>query len=205
MTNDDTPSRRPPSPWRGRLLLLALAAGFAAPLIGAWWLLDHLQHGGRLWGTVNHGRLVTPPRALEAFELTAADGSPVGAADLRGHWTLLWAVPSPCTQDCLATLHLLQQVWLALGREAPRVRRWLLLEGPPEPAVSAWLERQPGSRAVLDPEGRLRGPLAEAGGGKPVIGIVDPLGNLMEVFDPAADPRGLLQDLRRLLKASKIG
>ncbi len=35
--------------------------------------------------------------------------------------------------------------------------------------------------------------------------IVDPLGNLVMRFDVRTDPRGLLDDLKKLLKLSHIG
>jgi hypothetical protein len=35
--------------------------------------------------------------------------------------------------------------------------------------------------------------------------IIDPLGNLMMFYPPEADPSGMLKDLRKLLKYSKIG
>jgi hypothetical protein len=35
--------------------------------------------------------------------------------------------------------------------------------------------------------------------------IVDPLGNLMMYYQPDADARGMLKDLQKLLKFSKIG
>ena len=35
--------------------------------------------------------------------------------------------------------------------------------------------------------------------------IIDPLGNLMMYYPPDADPGGMLKDLKKLLKYSKIG
>ena len=35
--------------------------------------------------------------------------------------------------------------------------------------------------------------------------VVDPLGNLMMRFDTRGDPKGLLEDLKKLLKLSHIG
>jgi cytochrome oxidase Cu insertion factor (SCO1/SenC/PrrC family) len=35
--------------------------------------------------------------------------------------------------------------------------------------------------------------------------IIDPLGNLMMYYPPDADPSGMLKDLKKLLKYSKIG
>jgi cytochrome oxidase Cu insertion factor (SCO1/SenC/PrrC family) len=37
------------------------------------------------------------------------------------------------------------------------------------------------------------------------IYLVDPLGNLMMYYPSDADPRGMIQDLQRLLKYSQIG
>jgi hypothetical protein len=37
------------------------------------------------------------------------------------------------------------------------------------------------------------------------IYIVDPLGNLMMSYEPDAKPKGLLEDLQKLLKLSHIG
>jgi hypothetical protein len=44
-------------------------------------------------------------------------------------------------------------------------------------------------------------PLEEAGR----IFIVDPLGNLMMSYSRAIEPKGLLQDMKKLLKLSHIG
>jgi len=46
--------------------------------------------------------------------------------------------------------------------------------------------------------------------GTPMMGgervyLIDPLGNLMMFYPPDADPSGMLKDLRKLLKYSKIG
>ena len=35
--------------------------------------------------------------------------------------------------------------------------------------------------------------------------VVDPLGNLMMSYDARQDPRGLLEDLKKLLRLSHIG
>jgi hypothetical protein len=35
--------------------------------------------------------------------------------------------------------------------------------------------------------------------------VVDPLGNLMMSYDAAKNPRGLLEDLKKLLRLSQIG
>jgi hypothetical protein len=56
-----------------------------------------------------------------------------------------------------------------------------------EAAASAWLARFPRDDA------------------RQFVYVVDPLGNLMMRFDIAQNPRGLLDDLNKLLKLSHIG
>ena len=48
-------------------------------------------------------------------------------------------------------------------------------------------------------------PEAQSAPGAGYIYIVDPLGNLMMRHAPAGAPKGLLEDLKKLLKLSRIG
>ena len=40
---------------------------------------------------------------------------------------------------------------------------------------------------------------------EPFIWVVDPLGNVVLKFEPAVNPTLILQDLKKLLKLSKVG
>jgi cytochrome oxidase Cu insertion factor (SCO1/SenC/PrrC family) len=201
---DTQPKKR--SQTRSRLTLLLIVALFVAPLLAAIWLYQRVQDEG-VWDTVNHGRLIRPAQPLEGVELSDIDGDPVTGEDLRERWTLLFIPGSPCEAACRKNIYHMRQVWASLGREAPRVQRWLLVDSPDRhAALAGFLEDYPRMAVVVDRQRRLIGPLKGAIElDEPAIYLVDPLGNLMMAFPQSLDPRDMLKDLKKLLKVSRIG
>lgn len=183
----------PPKSRRGRLHLLLLVLVFAAPLGLAFWL-----YYGSSWRPAahsNHGTLIEPVRPL----------APAGA--LAGKWSLvvIGVGAGGCDAGCRETLVYARQTWLSLGKLSSRAQRVLLGGG--ECCDEHYLEREhqglvrvrtdtPESLALLQafPAPRAR-----------TIFIVDPLGNLMMRYDAQADPKGLREDLKKLLDLSHIG
>ena len=49
-------------------------------------------------------RLIDPPRQLGPYQLTRSDGSALGAAQLRGHWTIVFLGFTHCPDVCPTTL-----------------------------------------------------------------------------------------------------
>lgn len=211
---------------RQRLTLIGLALLFIAPLALAFFAYYGLHwHPG---GHVNHGELIQPPRPIPALSLppvaAPAGVSSKAATDLfKGKWTLLYRGPGLCTATCRAELYDTRQVRAAL-RENDRVQRVFVAEGdccdmdflrtqhPDLITVRATREAAPllalleeGSRGggAAAPSGAAGG----AGAGRPADGIflVDPLGNLMMWYPPGAPPKGILEDLKRLLGLSHVG
>jgi cytochrome oxidase Cu insertion factor (SCO1/SenC/PrrC family) len=128
--------------------------------------------------------------------------------DLRGKWTLAYIGGSRCDAPCRESLYTMRQVRLALGEDMRRVERLLILtdqEGLAE--LREGLKSYPGmvvataSRAALDDLRRTFDWEAYPGS----VFVIDPLGNLMMRYDPATEPKGMLKDLERLLKVSRIG
>ncbi len=194
---------------RPRLLLLGLGALFVAPLAAAWLSLAL----GPAWQpaeTVNHGRLLQPARPLLAAGPGAADDP--AAPLLRGRWTLALLAGAGCPPECRETLAASRQVWLALNKDQARVQRLLVTTGALAPATRDALLRDDGTlrtRADAGLAARLRDALATGDGarapGGPRLLLIDPLGNLVLDYAPPVAPRGLLKDLERLLKVSRIG
>ena len=187
---------------RRRLIPLVLFLLFLGPLV----LAAILYFGGpefRPRETVNHGELIQPPVLLPALE--HADGTL-----LRDAWTVVHIDRGGCGEACRAALHDTRQVRLALGRNGDRVRRLLLASGQaPQPADLT--DRHPD--LVVVRVGPREADLLEAfpapDDGPPQaagrIYVVDPLGNLMMRYPSDNDPGGLLEDLERLLRLSRIG
>lgn len=192
--NATTPSQR----W----VLPALALLFLGPLAAAWYFY-FAGEGWRPGASVNHGHLIDP---VVPLQLAGSDK----LINLRGQWLILVNAGESCDQACVAVLDKVRRVRLALRDKAPRVGR-LLLHGGTLSDTDAMREQRPGlqTMALETDVGRALGQqlaaLLPARAGNPVVFIVDPLGNAVLVFTPDFAMRGMLADLKRLLKLSRIG
>lgn len=200
-------SRTDPRRARARRSLLVIVLLFVAPIVLAW----AMYLGARYWrpfGTIEHGELITPVRALDGSALEAAGGgTALGAAPFRGHWTLVVLGTPRCGDGCRQALYETRQARLALGKDMPRVERYLILGPAPEPLPeAALLGQHPELRVVRAGREWLRrltaAPATDAAGS---IYLIDPQANLMMVYPPQADASGLLDDMQRLLRISRTG
>jgi hypothetical protein len=189
---------------RNRRPILWMLLLFAAPLAGAFWL--YYGSGWRPTGTTRHGELIEPVRELPPLALADAGKEP-GKNVLTGQWTLLvvGSGESGCDAGCRESLVYARQTWLSLGRENARVRR-LLLAG--EGCCDAgYLRNEHQGLAVASGAttgaGEVRAAIPEPR--EHTVFIVDPLGNLMMRYDVRQDPKGLREDLKKLLDLSHIG
>src|SRR5207302_10172989 len=92
--------------------------------------------------------------------------------DLQGRWVLVTHDGGACPRGCLDKLVAMRQVRLALGREAPRVERLLVLDdaAPLSAEVPAAF---PGMLVVREPAA------AATTGDRDHIHLVDPHGNVI--------------------------
>lgn len=195
---------------RGRKKLLLIFTLFAVPLLLATLWFHAVRFSGGSWGNTAKGQLITPAVPLDGVDLTE-DGQPFDIDGLRGKWTILY-VPDAldCQKDCGEHLMLIRQLRLALNHRMERVQRVVLLD---QPAVPLEMQQaQLGLRVVTGSEAQRNGFLEQLSAPtvdlEPVanpIYIVDPFGNLMMRFGPDQLPDQVHKDLKRLLKASRIG
>ncbi|HUK01914.1 MAG TPA: hypothetical protein VLW26_06505 [Steroidobacteraceae bacterium] len=180
----------------------ALAALFMLPLLAAFLLYYGL--GWRPSGHTNYGELIQPPLPLEASGLKLADGSPAGADLLRRQWTLVYVGAGDCDESCRHALYVMRQTRLGLNTDMTRVRRVFLATG--ACCDRAFLEREHQGLILVDASAAPR-LLAQfpADERSQMLFIVDPLGNLMMRYDARRNPRGLFEDLKKLLQLSHIG
>ena len=181
-----------------RAKLMLIAALFAAPILASY-LVYFFGHASP---TANHGELLLPPVQASTQVFREPDGAAFSLRDLRGRWILVAQAGTACDEACLAKALAMRQVRLALGRDAVRVERVLLLAGgaAPDPAK---LSAFPGMHVALGPPAS--GVDARAQGDRDHVYLVDPNGNVMMRWRADDDPKGMLQDLQRLLRASQIG
>lgn len=152
--------------------------------------------------TVNYGDLIGP-QPLPDLMLTRLDGASFRLSQLRGKWALVSVDSGSCAVHCEEKLLYMRQLRLTQGKDQERVQRvWLVADDAvPRPELVA---RYPGTWVVRAGAG-LSGLFPAKGMAADHIYLVDPLGNLMLRFPRDPDPRLMIKDLSRLLKASQIG
>lgn len=187
-----------------RRTLLIIGLMFVLPVALSFYLY---YKGWRPTGTANHGELITPPRALPAIALRDSNGNAV-EQPFEGAWTLIYVGPGNCDASCRQALYVMRQVRLALNRDSERVRRVFLYQGDCCDEAYFAAEQQGLTRIDVDSaDGKLvqvfPAPVPPGESGR--IWLADPHGNLMMSYAPGADPKGLLEDLKRLLRLSHIG
>jgi hypothetical protein len=188
------------------LRMLAVLAGlFLLPLASAFWM-----YYGTDWRparTVNHGELITPVRSLPATHLQPALTPESAPAELfHRKWSLVYVGEGQCEAACRQALYVMRQTRLSLNNEMSRVDRVFLATS--HCCAREFLAHEHPGLLVLDATGTeaisLLGvfPSAER---EQSLFVVDPLGNLMMRYDVRQNPKGLLQDLKKLLSLSHIG
>jgi hypothetical protein len=131
---------------------------------------------------------------------------------LKGKWTLVYLGDADCDETCLQNIYKMRQVRLAQNENMRRVQRLFLVTGTDvPPALATALENYPQMDLALLTAGQtgVIAPLfqvdeVEAGTAERVY-LIDPLGYLMMYYAPEAEPKGMLKDLKKLLKYSRFG
>lgn len=197
MSMSETPSTKP----RGQLKLLAITAVVIGPILVAW-LMVKLQIGIPQTHN-NHSSLVEPELTVQDWQLPL---EPVGYG---APWRLLVTAPAECGDNCLALVHEARQIHIATGREANRVEHVLAVGQPISGELSDQLQHDyPRLEQIPLPREAYRNSLDahpatwQQG---PQLWVIDPLGRVVLHRDAANPGKHLLDDLRRLLKLSKVG
>jgi len=196
---------------RSRASLLLVFALFAAPVVSAW-LLFFVFPDWVPTVTTNHGELIQPVRPLPAFQLAGLSGGEVDDSFLQGKWTFIYLHRGRCDKDCIQQLYKIRQVRLTQGKNIGRLQRLMLWEaGAVDTAARQELQRHfPGQTIALLPNVdvppiQLFSVDASSPFDSDSIYLVDPAGNLMMRYAPDQEPRGMIEDLERLLKYSGLG
>lgn len=210
MSTVNTPAPQPTAAPRSRSQIWVLLAVFFAPLIIAF-VLYYGVEGWRPSGNTNHGELVQPPQMLPAADLPSGSEQPLAASVFKGKWTLVYIGTGECDARCREALTLMRQTRLALNDDLPRVQRVFLatsaccdndyLRTEHEGVLVGVLEGEGGAQYREVFQTAISEPIDQAGR----IYIVDPLGNVMMSYPRDAEPKGLLVDMKKLLKLSHIG
>ena len=190
----------PPDPKKGRLQLSLIAVVFLGPLLIAALLYfqgSALQPAGRS----NHGALLEPyinvrKELSDSLISEQYDGT---------SWLLLYTNRASCDDQCRSALYTLRQSRMMLGKEMERLQR-VFLRGVTAPDTVFIAKEHQG--LIMAEDSRLTGLLINkrpadlpAGG----YFLIDPLGNLVMYFRPDLDPADMVDDIKHLLRLSRIG
>jgi len=181
-----------------RAKLALIVALFAAPVVASFLAYRF----ARVAPTANHGELLLPPAQVSDRPFATPGGGTFAFKTLRGRWVLVVPDSGACDGTCLGKLVTVRQVRLALGRNAERIARVFLVDDGrlPDPGALAPFA---GTEVAIAERDVAFAPGTE--GDRIHVYLVDPHGNVMMRWRAADDPKGMLQDLERLLRASQIG
>lgn len=198
---------------KNRLMLLLLLATFVVPFV-----IGDLayRHGWYKGGQTNHGQLITPPAGFAGFKAHNPAGQLQTAAFAKESWWLLYVMPAQCDIACRNRLFQMRQVRKALGKESDRVHSVLVLTSVPDQETEALLKREfPDfarlSASVQDVDATMA-PVKTGASAAGLLYVMDPMAWIMMSYDPEPDEKtsvvkaeDILNDLKKLLKASRIG
>jgi hypothetical protein len=114
-----------------------------------------------------------------------------------------------CSAGCRTDLYNTRQVRAALGSDRERVQRVFLAEG--ACCDVEWLHAQQPDLITVQADSGAAALTAilEHAGHSPAaadrVYLIDPLGNLMMCYAVDARPKGMLEDLKKLLRLSHVG
>lgn len=187
-----------------KFVLWILLGLFFIPLF----LAIFLYYSGSLSGVkrTNYGQLIQPPLHTNALPFITQKNQ----AQFH-RWLLIYFIEAPCNQICKRDLYLLRQMHVSLGKDANRVMRIIVIEqSVSSPQLISDLQRSyPNSEIHLMNKQQLQQFFAAQKGmlktNTDALLIADPLGNVILYNAQNFVAKGVLADLRRLLKYSHIG
>lgn len=187
-------------------ILLAIS-GF--PYLFSWIYFANIEHMPEV-GTSNRGELIDPVRSVENMSLELMDGNRLDTNALKGNWTLITTGSSQCEETCMKNVYFIHQVRRLMGEERERIKRLFVLTDAVALQDFASKVEPFGDMDVVTGNEQSRTTLLEQmtiNGLSPEnrIFIMDPLANIMMVYNPDSNPEDIAKDFRRLLKVVRIG
>ena len=195
---------------KNRLTILLVILLFCTPVAVSWWFLhftDIVEQGRKS----SHGDLIIPPRPLPNLVLL----DPLSEnrrGGLHGKWSLFYIAQGGCDQACKQNLYRMRQLRLTAGKDDLRIQRVLLVTLVDQSIPAQTFTEYEGQWTVATDDidvNKLLENFRLTETDRPAsmqrLYIIDPLGNLMMSYPPNTNPAGIIKDLRKLLKNSKIG
>ena len=194
---------------KNKIIISVIIVAFIGPSILSWFIFNHTNFL-EARGTSNYGTLISPPVLLENYSLT--DPNNLDREDaLYGKWSMIF-VAETCEKVCMENVYRMRQIHLGIGKHSLRIQKVLLLTEQDPLQLTEQFINYPGQQVIsnsatdsnlLLDNFRLDDAVNPIKAGR--IYISDPLGNLMISYPADINPKGILKDLKKLLRASRIG
>jgi len=158
--------------------------------------------------TVNYGTMIEPPVDLGSLELEL-NYQPLNIDSMERKWMIIHFLDDRCNEDCLEAFYFSRQINTAIGREKDRVKRFYVASSKTQEKVKKLFQSETNLTAISAMNlNLLRQKMTEAGINpfiQPGFLLADPLGNIILSYQGDIDPKKILSDIKKLLRASKIG
>ena len=158
--------------------------------------------------TVNYGTMIDPPVDLGSLELEL-NYQPLNIDSMERKWMIIHFLDNQCNEDCLEAFYFSRQINTAIGREKDRVKRFYVASSKTQEKVKKLFQSETNLIAISAKNlNLLRQKMTEAGINpfiQPGFLLADPLGNIILSYQGDIDPKKILSDIKKLLRASKIG
>ena len=194
---------------KNKIIIIVIVLVFIAPSILSWYVFNHTDFL-ETRGTSNYGQIITPPIHLENLSLIDPL-NPDRKDTLHGKWSMIY-VAELCDDICMQNVYRMRQIHMGMGKHSLRVQKVLFLIDQDLDELSSLLANYKGQQVIntnsVDTDILLEKFRIEGVKDLPRfqrIYISDPLGNLMISYPPDINPKGILKDLKKLLRTSRIG
>ncbi|MEH6589312.1 MAG: hypothetical protein V7746_03590 [Halioglobus sp.] len=208
---------------RSRMMILLIAGIPITVILISTWLWYYVVQGNldlvSVLGTSNNGTLVQPPRELEGVDLLEAGSLPFHYSELGRKWTFLVPGGDVCDVQCEKNLYLTRQIHIALGKGFNRIQRIYLStttaadtaisfpeqsDNRPAPAsFDEFLDTEHrGLKALKIDRDAFTSLAAEFAADPTIWYLVDPAGWIMMSYNGEVDYKGVISDMKFLLKNS---
>lgn len=179
---------------KSRRSIIILLAVFIIPVVLAKLALNQQWFN---YGVTNKGQLIENELTLEKLGLKVED--------FDHQWLMLYSLPENCDQQCEKTLVSVNNTYIALGKEMPRVKPVALTQQNLTAAQSDKIQIK--KWHIQSMPALTKNTITQS-----QVLIVDPLGNVILSHLPptSADQlpqfgKAILADFKKLLKYSRIG
>ena len=169
----------------GKIKFLLIVFVFFSPFLFAYYYF--INDATTTRGTTNYGTFLQEQITIDLS--TKSDDE---------HWMFVQLISDDCNVKCQENMHMLRQINTALGKDMHRVRRYIIFEKNTQ-KVNVYIKNYP-KVIVLDNSEKIYNKLSKM---EERIFIADPFGNIILGYKNDFLPKGLLKDIKKLLKFSK--